>query len=86
MSPSVLIVDDSKSVSSVLKQYLIELGLDNISVCDDPLLALSQIKNDLTAFDAVFIDLHMPGLDGLEMMHQLDNLNYRGGVRFFKFL
>ena len=80
MSPSVLIVDDSKSVSSVLKQYLIELGLDNISVCDDPLLALSQIKNDLTAFDAVFIDLHMPGLDGLEMMHQLDNLNYRGGV------
>jgi EAL domain-containing protein (putative c-di-GMP-specific phosphodiesterase class I)/DNA-binding NarL/FixJ family response regulator len=80
MSPKVLIIDDSESICAVLKQMLTQMGLESVDTCNDGLDALSKIKAEPEVYDAVFVDLNLPGIDGLELIYQLDKMNYMGGV------
>jgi EAL domain-containing protein (putative c-di-GMP-specific phosphodiesterase class I) len=80
MEPRTLIIDDSSAVCEALKAMMQQLGLEQIETCQNGLTALSKIKSDPKYYDAVFVDLHLPGIDGLELMHQLEKLDYQGGV------
>jgi EAL domain-containing protein (putative c-di-GMP-specific phosphodiesterase class I)/AmiR/NasT family two-component response regulator len=75
-----LIVDDSLAICQLLEQQLLHYGIDAVEYCHDGEQALDRVKNDPTRYDALFIDLHMERMDGLELMHQLSELRYRGGV------
>jgi CheY-like chemotaxis protein len=66
----VLVVDDSSTMRSIVRKILsgCRFPLD-VSEADDGIDALKQIK--FGKFDFVFLDYHMPGLDGFETLAQL---------------
>ncbi|MBE0491965.1 MAG: response regulator transcription factor [Sulfurospirillum sp.] len=61
----VMIVDDEKLALSRLQRLLGETGIDDVKAFEDPLAALEEAKK--TQFDAVFLDISMPKMDGLEL-------------------
>jgi CheY-like chemotaxis protein len=66
----VLVVDDSSTMRSIVRKILsgCHFPLD-VSEAGDGIDALKQIK--FGKFDFVFLDYHMPGLDGFETLAQL---------------
>lgn len=67
-----LIVDDDpiqlELTSALLKQY----GISTVTTLQ-PQLVTDLLQND--AFDLIFTDIQMPGLDGFELVKQIRNLN-----------
>ncbi len=60
-----MIVDDESLALSRLKRLLNENGIDDITAFDNPIEALKEITK--TKFDAVFLDISMPNITGLEL-------------------
>lgn len=77
---SVLIVDDSRAICELLKAMLLDYGVAHVAYCLSGEEALHKVEQDPASFDAMFVDLHMEGMDGLELMHKLHELRYRGGI------
>lgn len=70
----VLAVDDVPPALDDICQLLREAPeVDEVSAAGDSLTALKMIQNE--RFDAVFLDISMPGLDGLELAGLLAKLN-----------
>ncbi|MBH0026007.1 EAL domain-containing protein [Pseudoalteromonas sp. SWN29] len=79
--PNILVVDDSKAILIVMKAILNELGMsDTITTCLSAKEALDKVKKDINYFDAIFTDLNMPEMDGMELIRHLGELNYQGGI------
>lgn len=66
----VLIVDDEKIVRDMLRHLLEFLGLE-VHEVSDGLRAVELIRDRDIDFDIYFIDVRMPGLDGLDTYHQI---------------
>lgn len=79
-SLSVLIMDDSLVVCSVLEQFLNDFGVHDITVVHGGDNGLEAIANREQSFDAVFIDLHMQGTSALTVMRGLHADHYAGCV------
>jgi CheY-like chemotaxis protein len=63
----ILLIDDDALVVRALGHLL---GLDyEVTMATDPQSALSAAKTE--TFDAVLVDLHMPGMDGFEVREAL---------------
>ena len=77
---SVLIVDDSRAICEALKAMLKDYGITRVDTCHNGDDAFQRTEKDPSAYDAMFVDLHMEGMDGLELMHKLHNIRYRGGI------
>lgn len=76
----IMVVDDSQAILMVMKAILTELGVTHISCCSDATQALQKIRQAAHQYDAVFTDLNMPEIDGMELIRQLGELKYAGGV------
>ena len=78
----VLYADDMRELRQLLE---IVLGRDGHKVdsVPDGHLALEMVKKDLTAYDVVITDHHMPTISGLELVAQLREINYPGKVIVF---
>ena len=61
----VMIVDDESLALSRLKRLLNENGIEDITAFDNPIEALKEVTK--TRFDAVFLDISMPNITGLEL-------------------
>lgn len=70
MTKKVLIVDDSRLARLMIKTYLSELreGWDIIQAVDGN-SALAEAEKE--QFDLFFVDINMPGMDGLELIETL---------------
>lgn len=68
---AVLVVDDSRVARIVVKNLLLELGLDDIAEAEDGAAALVKLR-DFDA-DLVLCDLNMTPLDGIEFTRLLRN-------------
>ncbi len=79
-NPSLLIVDDSLAICKYLQAVFDEFGINKVEACQDGLTALNLVERNPAEFDAIFIDLHMDGMDGLELISRLHDIRYRGGV------
>ena len=60
-----LIVDDSKVFCDMLKNELEAFEIDVVDTCQSGERALELISPLKCHYDAVFIDLHMGGMDGI---------------------
>jgi two-component system LytT family response regulator len=60
-----MIVDDESLALSRLKRLLNENGIEDITAFDNPIEALKEVTK--TRFDAVFLDISMPNITGLEL-------------------
>lgn len=65
---SILVVDDEVDVAHSLAEILETLG-HRATVFDNPGIALNDLGRE--PFDAVFADLRMPGIDGVELRRRI---------------
>ncbi|WNO08715.1 EAL domain-containing response regulator [Teredinibacter sp. KSP-S5-2] len=77
---SVLIVDDSLAICQLLSAMLKDFGVTLVDYCHSGEDAFRMVERDPALYDALFVDLHMEGMDGLELMAKLNEIRYRGGV------
>ena len=66
----VLVVEDNADVGTLAKQVLTELGYVTILATNGP-QALQELEAASESFDAVFSDVVMPGMDGIELAREI---------------
>jgi CheY-like chemotaxis protein len=66
----IVVVDDTLSVAFILKNYLEDEGF-SVAAYEDPKEALDFLKEN--GADLVITDFKMPGMNGLELLSQLQN-------------
>ncbi|RLD09907.1 MAG: hypothetical protein DRI56_03515 [Chloroflexota bacterium] len=71
MSAKILIIDDEKAVRESLKDIL-ELENYTVTVAERGEKALEMLNEE--EFDLILLDLKMPGINGVEVMHQANQL------------
>lgn len=76
----ILIVDDENLAISRLKRLLNDEGLEDITTFTDPQEALKQCTK--TKYDAVFLDISMPEISGLELANRILELEPKTFVVF----
>ncbi|EGU60394.1 putative diguanylate phosphodiesterase [Vibrio nigripulchritudo ATCC 27043] len=76
----IVVIDDSQAILMVMKTMLLELGFANVVTSSNPRKALDLIRNHPEKYSAVFTDLNMPDIDGMEVIRQLGESRFSGGV------
>jgi CheY-like chemotaxis protein len=74
---TILVVDDESLVRDLLVQFLSLRGYRALGV-KDGFEALSMVEQAHP--DLILLDLFMPGMDGVEVLRQLRQREYTGGV------
>ena len=69
----VLIVDDEKLALSRLNRILEEEGITSITAFNNPIDAIKELSK--TKFDIAFLDISMPGMNGLELANIILEMN-----------
>ncbi|MBE0366768.1 EAL domain-containing response regulator [Pseudoalteromonas sp. MMG013] len=76
----IMVVDDSQAILMVMQAILTELGIADITCCNNAKQALQNVQQAPFQYDAIFTDLNMPDMDGMELIRQLGELKFSGGV------
>lgn len=67
-----VIVDDEELARNILKQYIEKVDILRLSFeSDDPVKAYKYISQNTP--DILFLDINMPGLDGISLLNSLSN-------------
>jgi CheY-like chemotaxis protein len=74
---TILVVDDEPSIRTLLSGYLSSRGY-RVRLAAEGLDALALV--DQESPDLIVLDIHMPGLNGIEVLKRLRAKNYTGGV------
>ncbi|WP_131808227.1 LytR/AlgR family response regulator transcription factor, partial [Mycolicibacterium phlei] len=78
---TVLAVDDEAPALDELAYLLEQHGdIGDVLRCGDATSALRELNRK--HFDAIFLDINMPGLSGIELAEVLTNFNQRPAVVF----
>ncbi len=81
MSPKFLIVDDDPSCTDLLGTMLASLGCETEAIHSGvEALQLLSDKERVSAYDAVFLDIMMPDVDGLTVLAQFRQLPHGADV------
>ena len=78
----IFIVDDSPDIREILAEFLLSIQEFEISFAqdgDEAITKTRQNSNEVNLFDLIFLDWHMPKLDGIEtlrILRQNKNLNH----------
>jgi CheY-like chemotaxis protein len=67
-----LVVDDEENIRFLFKEELEEEGY-SVDVASNGLEALDKIKQ--AVFDLVILDIKMPGMNGIEALNEIKNMN-----------
>ncbi len=68
----ILIVDDDENICQLIELYLRKDGYD-VDVCNCGEAAIEKLRE---AFDAVLLDVMMPGIDGFETLEEVRKFSY----------
>jgi len=78
MSPLVLICDDSNMARKQVLRSLPELWRENIQTASNGAEALTILRDSV--IDILFLDLTMPGIDGVGVLQGMKKLNISANV------
>lgn len=68
----ILVVDDEENIRLLFKEELEEENYE-VEVASDGHDALEKFKN--SRFDLVVMDIKMPGMDGIQALNEIKNIN-----------
>lgn len=74
---NILVVDDQVGIRITLKGILTKRGF-NVSVAEDGFKALEEVKK--TNFQIIFMDIKMPGMNGVETYVKIKTINPKAKV------
>jgi len=78
--PRILLIDDDSFQLAMQSQMLRGLGFRHVAVSDNAETALADVRANPQAYDVIFCDLNMPGMDGIEFLHALNASPFIGHV------
>lgn len=67
----ILVVDDEQNIRDVLKEFLTDEG-HQVSIASDGKLGIEKFKSE--EYDIVFMDIKMPGIDGIETFRHMKQM------------
>ncbi len=70
----ILIVDDEKSIRNTLKEIL-EYENHEVVLAENGEQALSVLEQGKVQIDTVFCDIKMPGIDGIEVLEKIQEMD-----------
>ena len=79
-SLKVLVVDDEPFMLDIVEEVLGQLDIKNVICAESSSQALEHIKSSPEAVGLMICDLSMPGMDGIECMRHLADLQFKGGI------
>jgi EAL domain-containing protein (putative c-di-GMP-specific phosphodiesterase class I)/ActR/RegA family two-component response regulator len=75
-----MLVDDDPQALRLLTRILARSGLTQVMACESGAKALEQITSGPDSADLIFLDLNMPGMDGIEFIRRLSGSRFGGGI------
>lgn len=75
-----MLVDDDPFMLKLLMKQLEGLGVSAVTESESSVAALSVLMDDPVPFDALVLDLNMPGMDGIQFIRELAWLEYPGAL------
>jgi CheY-like chemotaxis protein len=72
----VLIIDDEPEICRVAANLVKELGFEAITASDSASVYLHELKDS----DIIFLDVAMPGMDGMQILEVLSRRNAKCGI------
>jgi EAL domain-containing protein (putative c-di-GMP-specific phosphodiesterase class I)/ActR/RegA family two-component response regulator len=76
----IVLLDDDPFMLKLLTHMLAQLGYTCVVACDSGQKALTQIRETRDVVDLIFLDINMPGMDGVEFIRRLVECQYGGSV------
>jgi EAL domain-containing protein (putative c-di-GMP-specific phosphodiesterase class I)/FixJ family two-component response regulator len=76
----ILLLDDDPFMLKLLTVMLARLGYTRVAGCDSGEKALQRITETQDLIDLIFLDINMPGMDGVEFIRRLVDCRYGGSV------
>ncbi len=77
---NIVLVDDDPLMLKLLSTMLAQLGYTRVAACESGQQALQQITGAHAGVDLIFLDINMPGMDGIEFIRRLTQSRYGGSV------
>ena len=76
--PKILIVDDASLMRTIIKDVIVKRGFEIVGEAKDGYEAVEMFR--MYSPDLVFLDITMPGLNGIEALRQIMEINPRAKV------
>jgi len=76
----IVLLDDDPFMLKLLTHMLAKLGYTRVVACDSGQKALQQVTGTPEVVDLIFLDINMPGMDGVEFIRRLVECKYGGSV------
>jgi CheY-like chemotaxis protein len=76
----IVLLDDDPFMLKLLTQMLTRLGYTRVVAYDSGQKALQHVSGNHEVVDLIFLDINMPGMDGIEFIRQLVECRYGGSV------
>jgi EAL domain-containing protein (putative c-di-GMP-specific phosphodiesterase class I) len=76
----ILLLDDDPFMLKLLTVMLAQLGFSHVAAYDSGEKALQRVTETQNLIDLIFLDINMPGMDGVEFIRRLVDCRYGGSV------
>ena len=76
----ILIVDDDEFILKCVTTTLANLGFVDVHYAISAGVALEILDRNKPLIEIIMLDLNMPGVDGIELLRELTNRQFSGGI------